>query len=115
MLEDTKHFNGTFEEKCQEKSVPSLLLALVNMLLEGSSIKDQINACSTPATLSIAQIIKYNCVKHMRTQTNKSSFVRHCTSQEPTSSFLHWTDVACTNSEERSGGQDVQSRDQYLS
>lgn len=64
----SKPFTGSFEENCQEKSVPHSLLALVNMVLEGPSIKDQICKHSTPASLSIAQIMKYNCVKHVRKQ-----------------------------------------------
>ena len=82
MFEEPKPFNGSFEEMCQEKSVPNLLLALVNMVLEGPSIKDQIRESSTPAALSIAQILKYNSVKHMRTQADTSSSVRHTTAQE---------------------------------
>ena len=78
MFEDPKPFNGSFEEMCQEKSVPNLLLALVNMVLEGPSIKDQIHESSTPAVLSIAQI----SVKHTRTQVDTSSSVRHTTAQE---------------------------------
>ena len=81
-FEDPKPFNGSFEEMCQEKSVPNLLLALVNMVLEGPSIKDQIRESSTPAALSIAQILKYNSVKHTRTQADTSSSVRHTTAQE---------------------------------
>ena len=34
MFEDPKPFNGSFEELCQVKSVPNLVLALVNMVLE---------------------------------------------------------------------------------
>ena len=64
---DAKPFTGSFEESCQEKSVPHMLLALVvSMVLEGPSIKDQLqirdDECSTPAILSIAQILKYNRV-----------------------------------------------------
>ena len=62
--------------------MPNLLLALVNVVLEGPSIKDQICELSTPAALSIAQILKYNSVKHMRTQADTSSSVRHTPVQE---------------------------------
>ena len=79
---DPKPFTGSFEENCQEKSVPHMLLALVSMVLEGPSIKDQIRECSTPAALSIAQILKYNSVKHMRKQADTSSAVRHSSAQE---------------------------------
>ena len=81
---------------CQEKSVPNLLLALVNMVLEGPSIKDQIRESSTPAALSIAQILKYNSVKHMRTQADTSSSVRHTTAQE-TPLPIYIANAACTN------------------
>ncbi len=47
MFEDPKPFNGSFEEMCQEKSVPNLVLALVNMVLEGPSIKDQSRVFNT--------------------------------------------------------------------
>ena len=40
MFEEGEPFNG-FPEGCQEDYVPSLLLALVGMVLEGPSIKDQ--------------------------------------------------------------------------
>ena len=48
MFREAKPFNG-FPERCQEESVPSLLLGLVSMILEGPSIKDQMedNPCST--------------------------------------------------------------------
>ena len=50
--------------------------------MEGPSIKDQIRPSSTQAALSIAQILKYNSVKHMRKQADTSSFVRHRSAQE---------------------------------
>ena len=72
MFEDPKPFNGSFAEKCQERSVPNLVLALVNMVLEGPSINNQIRESSTPAALSIAQLLKYNSVKHTCTQADTS-------------------------------------------
>ena len=44
---DPSPFTRSFNENCQEKSVPHLLLSLVNMVLEGPSIKDQLNTNST--------------------------------------------------------------------
>ena len=38
MFEDTSPFTGSFKEDCQEKAVPCVLLALINMVLEGPSI-----------------------------------------------------------------------------
>ena len=75
-------FTGSFEENCQEKSVPHQLLVLVSMVLEGPSIKDQIGECSTPASLSIAQMMKYNCVKHRRKQADTSPSVQHSSALE---------------------------------
>ena len=40
MFEVRKPFTDSFGERCQEESVPKLLLALVSMILEGPSIKD---------------------------------------------------------------------------
>ncbi len=53
----SKPFTGSFEDNCQETSVPHLLLALVSMVLEGPSIKDQSYVCSKQAALSIAQLL----------------------------------------------------------
>ena len=72
---------GSFEEDCQFKSVPHSLLALVSMVLEGPSIKDQ-SEYSTQAALSIAQLLKFNSVKYARKQTAFSPSVRHSSEQE---------------------------------
>ena len=53
MFEEGEPFNG-FPEGCQEDYVPSLLLALVSMVLEGPNIKDQM-ADTTPAAHTIAR------------------------------------------------------------
>ena len=76
MLGEAKPFNG-FPEGCQEESVPSPLLALVSMVMEGPIFKDQM-ADSTPAALVIAQMLKFNSIKHKRTRDTTSSVtVRH--------------------------------------
>ncbi len=75
-------FQGSFEPDCQSKSVPESLNALVRMILEGSSIKNQASISareSNQATLTIAQLIKFNCVKSRK---QNSSFVRHQNSME---------------------------------
>ena len=64
MFEEGEPFNG-FPEGCQEYSVPSRLRALVNMVLEGPSIKDQM-ADTTSAALANAQMLKFNCIKDNR-------------------------------------------------
>ena len=73
-------FNG-FPERCQEESVPSLLLGLVSMIPEGPSIKDQM-ADITPAALAVAQILKFNIIKHKRTRGTSTVSVRHNIAQE---------------------------------
>ncbi len=82
MFEDSKLFNGSFGKNCQQESVPKILLALVTMVLEGPSIKDQIRESSTQAALSIAQLMKFNSVKHTRSQVDTISSVKHSTAQE---------------------------------
>ena len=61
--------------------MPPVLLALVNMILEGPNIKDQICECATQASLSIAQILKCNSVKHLGDVASSSS-VRHSINQD---------------------------------
>uniref|UniRef100_UPI00358E1F74 uncharacterized protein n=1 Tax=Myxine glutinosa TaxID=7769 RepID=UPI00358E1F74 len=81
MFEEAEPFNG-FPEGCQEESVPSLLLALVSMVLEGPSIMDQM-ADTTPAALAIAQMLKFNCIKHKRAhRTTGPVTARHSAAQE---------------------------------
>ena len=61
--------------------MPQLLLTLVNMVLEGPSIKDQLEEATSPAALTIAQLIKFNSIKHKRAPET-AAFVRHSTAQE---------------------------------
>ena len=82
ILDHQYHFQGSFEPDRQSKSIPESLNALVRMILEGSSIKNQASASakeSNQATLTIAQLIKFNCVKSRK---QNSSFVRHQNSME---------------------------------
>ena len=53
MFEEGEPFNR-FPEGCQEDDVPSLLLGLVSMVLEGPDIKDQMED-TTPAAFAIAR------------------------------------------------------------
>jgi len=56
MFGELKPFTG-FQETCQGASVPNALLALVNMVLEGPSIKNQSAYQSSSAALTIAQLL----------------------------------------------------------
>ena len=78
LLKKAKPFDG-FPAECHKESVPSLLLALVNMILEGPSIQDQ-NEATTSAALSIAQLLKFNGIKHKLKQATPT--VRHSIGQE---------------------------------
>ena len=81
MFGKSKSFSG-FPIGCQKESVSPLLLALVNMILEGPSIKEQ-SEDTTPAALSIAQLLKFNSIKHRRTQDpSHSVIVKYMTAQE---------------------------------
>ena len=78
LFEKLDSFNGSFKKGCQEDSVPKLLLALVSMILDGTNIEDQIN--TTQAALTIAQLLKFNAVRHQRKA--KTVSVRHSLAQE---------------------------------
>ena len=81
IIGDDKKFNG-FPPQCQEASVPSMLLALVTMIMEGPNIKD-LRESTTEAALSISQLLKFNSLKHRRTDIgSQTRAIRHATTQE---------------------------------
>ena len=81
MFGEAKPFTG-FTEGCQKESVSPLLLALVNMILEGPTITDRYEEM-TPAALSIAQLLKFNSIKHRRKEsTAEAVSVRHSAAQK---------------------------------
>lgn len=65
IFKQKQNFNGRFPPDCQEKSVPSSLTALVNMILTGPDIKEQTlqNKPMSCASKTISQIIAFNSVK----------------------------------------------------
>jgi len=79
-------FNGTFPIDCQENSVPQSLIALVKMILEGPNIDNQSDCTvkSTPAAMSVSQLLVFNTVKHVRKPSDSAEpcKLRHNTSQE---------------------------------
>ena len=89
MFDELGPFIG-FQEGCQRDSVPNLLLALVNMVLEGPSIRAQSEYPVMSAALTIAQLLKFNSVKHRRLEgPTTSANVRHSTAQEtPVSMYI---------------------------
>ena len=81
IIGDAKAFNG-FPAGCQQDSMPAMLLALVSMILQGPSIKHQ-SESATPAALTIAQLLKFNSLKHQRAATGSTPGpVRHATTQQ---------------------------------
>ena len=74
-----KQFEGFFTSECQRDSVPSSLLALVNMIQDGPNIKHQTQLASnasTTAALSVSQLMVFNSVKQFR-DSKPSVNVRH--------------------------------------
>lgn len=73
-------FNGSFQEaECQSQSIPSSLLCLVSMLINGPSIKNQ-DIEESQACLSIAQLIIFNMKKKL---PNPKKTKRHTPDREP--------------------------------
>ena len=74
-----KQFDGSFSRECERDSVPSSLLAQVNMIQDGPNIKHQTQFTSnayTTATLSVPQLVVFNSVKQSR-NFKPSVNVRH--------------------------------------
>ena len=74
-----KQFDDFFSRECQRDSVPSSLLALVNMIQDGPNIKHQTQLASnafTTAALSVSQLVVFNSVKQSR-NSKPSVNVRH--------------------------------------
>ena len=62
-------FNGTFDTECQRSAVPDLLLALVNMILEGPSImnkNEQGTVLGSNTGVALSQLLIFNAVKRHR-------------------------------------------------
>ena len=76
-------FDGTFPPDCQSKCVPESLKALVNMILEGPSIKkmDLKDTPSKMACLTISQLLAFNSTKHP-SKGNAPAYSRHSRESE---------------------------------
>lgn len=63
-------FSDSFPSKCLERSVPTSLLALVGMIMNGPSITERSNSESLPAAqLSISHLLMYNSAVRRRKET----------------------------------------------
>lgn len=58
-------FNGTFDTNCQRSAVPGLLLALVNLILEGPGVmnKNEQETMGMKAGVMLSQLLIFNAVK----------------------------------------------------
>ena len=76
VFSNVNSFSGSFDQDSQVCSVPQSLLSLVNMIINGSNIKDQKhNKNISQPVLTIAQLISFNCVK--KRKSDDSSKVYH--------------------------------------
>ena len=82
MFERKYSFDGSFKPSCETDLIPSSLMALVKMILDGPSIKQQseVAATNTRASLSISQLLMFNSVKYGRSVN--SSHDRHSRDRE---------------------------------
>ena len=76
------NFDGSFPRGCQQQSVPTSLIMLVNLLLKGGDVMDQDSTDSQPC-LTIAQLVLFNCKKTVTAKKEASLKSRHCLSYEP--------------------------------
>ena len=80
MFNNSNLFNGTFSQAlCQQSSVSPSLLTLVKMILVGTNEQSHEQG-NQQAALFIAQLMKFNSIKHGRRSTDGS--VRHSRNQE---------------------------------
>ena len=86
MLGEAKSFTG-FSVGCQEESVPSGLLALVTMILEGPSVKDH-SVDRSPAALSIARLLKFNSTKWKRDNASSAHVKRSVAQETPVPRYI---------------------------
>ena len=63
--------------------MPQVLVALANMVLEEPSVKNQSDASSPQAALSIAQLLKFNSVKQRQKEIDNTSVGSHKTQKYP--------------------------------
>ena len=81
MFQTKVEFNGSFHTECQEQSLPTSLLSLVAMVLNGPNIKTQSSSSSaSQPALSISQLLLYNSCK--RYKDNAQDIVRHSQQRE---------------------------------
>jgi len=82
---DTKSkFNGTFNNSCQQESVPESLKTLIGMILGGPDIKTQSSDMTEAQTsLSISQLTLFNATKRRRDSGTTGASYYHSRDREP--------------------------------
>ena len=86
--------NGSFSQNCQRKSILQTLVSLVIMILEGPKAKCQSTGKPGQAALTLAQLLKFDSVKHTQ-KTEK------CTGHVKRDSItsVHWCDASFKNTQ----------------
>ena len=79
-LKMNNQFNGSFENNCQEKSVPASPLALVAMVLNGPNIKAQSDSATPQPVLTISQLLMFNSSVRRRKELISTPY--HCKERE---------------------------------
>ena len=83
MLEIKSKFNGTFDNSCQQESVPESLKTLIGMILGGTDFKTQsTDMTEAQKTLSISQLILFNATKRRRDSGTTGALNYHSRDRE---------------------------------
>ena len=86
----TNTFNGSYDKNCQLESVPFSLVTLINMLLNGANITDQVSIQNvSQSILTISQLVAFNIKRRQAIPNNQKPFERH--------SIRHETPIAVYN------------------
>ena len=85
LLDKKQCFNGTFDTDCQRSAVPHLLLALVNMILEGPSVmnKSEQDTIGLNVGMVLSQLLIFNAVKRHREPQSDATATRHDPNRDP--------------------------------
>ena len=84
MLDTKSKFNRTFNNSCQQESVPESLKTLIGMILGGTDIKTQSSDLTEAQTsLSISQLMLFNATKRHRDSGTTGASYYHSRDREP--------------------------------
>ena len=84
MLDTKSKFNRTFNNSCQQESVPESLKTLIGMILGGTDIKTQSSDLTEAQTsLSISQLMLFNATKRRRDSGTTVASYYHSRDREP--------------------------------